>query len=85
MFRSFALRCLLVAGSLLLPLTDALAARTLLVFGDSLSAGYGIPRESAWPSLLAARLDEKKIDYSVVNASISEKPPAAAGHASAIC
>jgi acyl-CoA thioesterase-1 len=71
MFRSFALRCLLVAGSLLLPLTDALAARTLLVFGDSLSAGYGIPRESAWPSLLAARLDEKKIDYSVVNASIS--------------
>ncbi len=71
MFRSFALRCLLVACSLLLPLTDALAARTLLVFGDSLSAGYGIPRESAWPSLLAARLVEKKIDYNVVNASIS--------------
>ena len=71
MFRSFALRCLLIVSSLLLPVTDALAARTLLVFGDSLSAGYGIPRESAWPSLLAARLVEKKIDYSVVNASIS--------------
>ncbi len=71
MFRSFALRCLLIVSSLLLPVTDALAARTLLVFGDSLSAGYGIPRESAWPSLLAARLVEKKIDYNVVNASIS--------------
>ena len=47
------------------------AARTILVFGDSLSAGYGIRQEAAWPSLLAQRLHEKKLDYSVVNASIS--------------
>ncbi len=71
MFRSFILRCLLIASSLFLTVPDALAARTILVFGDSLSAGYGISRESAWPSLLASRLREKKIDYSVVNASIS--------------
>lgn len=48
-----------------------LAARTLLVLGDSLSAGYGIRQEAAWPSLLAQRLQESASDYSVVNASIS--------------
>ena len=47
------------------------AARTILVFGDSLSAGYGIQREAAWPTLLSSRLNEKKFDYNVVNASIS--------------
>ncbi|MFT3850753.1 MAG: arylesterase [Propionivibrio sp.] len=47
------------------------AAQNILVFGDSLSAGYGIPREAAWPSLLAKRLEQKRLDYSVTNASIS--------------
>ena len=47
------------------------AARNILVFGDSLSAGYGIPQEAAWPSLLAKRLEHKRLDYSVTNASIS--------------
>ena len=39
--------------------------------GDSLSAGYGIRQEQAWPSLLAKRLSEKQLDYSVANLSIS--------------
>ena len=47
------------------------AARTLLVFGDSLSAGYGLPRDQAWVSLLAERLKQQRIDYKVANASIS--------------
>lgn len=46
-------------------------ARTLLVYGDSLSAGYGLPREKAWVGLLAARLKQQQIDYTVANASIS--------------
>jgi len=46
-------------------------ARTILVFGDSLSAGYGIRQEAAWPALLQNRLQERRFDYSVVNASIS--------------
>jgi len=50
---------------------SALAARTILVFGDSLSAGYGLRPENAWPSLLQARLGEKRLDYSVANLSIS--------------
>mgnify|MGYP003445843988 CR=1 FL=1 len=37
----------------------ALAAKTVLVMGDSLSAGYGIRPEQAWPALLGKRLTEK--------------------------
>jgi acyl-CoA thioesterase-1 len=74
MFRALTLRfsataCLLVGLALLAP--AAQAARTILVFGDSLSAGYGISQQAAWPTLLAQRLREKKLDYTVVNASIS--------------
>jgi acyl-CoA thioesterase I len=49
----------------------AIANGTIVVFGDSLSAGYGLPREQAWPSLLAERLRGENLDYRVVNASIS--------------
>lgn len=42
--------------------------RTVLVFGDSLSAGYGIRIEQAWPSLLQQKLGQ---DWRVVNASVS--------------
>lgn len=57
--------------SLLLTATPALAAKTILVMGDSLSAGFGIPAEQAWPSLLSKRLNEKQLDYNVANLSIS--------------
>jgi acyl-CoA thioesterase-1 len=61
--------CLLLGFALLAP--TAQAAGTILVFGDSLSAGYGIRQDAAWPALLAQRLQDKKLDYNVVNASIS--------------
>lgn len=51
--------------------TPALAAKTVLVLGDSLSAGYGIRPQEAWPALLDLRLKEKRLDYSVANLSIS--------------
>lgn len=54
----------LLSGPLL---ASALAAPTILVFGDSLSAAYGIPRESGWVSLLERRLGGHKL----VNASVS--------------
>lgn len=47
------------------------AGKTILVYGDSLSAGYGIRQDAAWPALLQQRLSEQRPDYSVVNASIS--------------
>ena len=46
-------------------------AKTLLVIGDSLSAGYGIDLEDGWVSLLQNRLTEQGYGYRVVNASIS--------------
>lgn len=49
----------------------AQAASTVLVFGDSLSAGYGIARQDAWPSLLETRLKDSGYSHAVVNASIS--------------
>lgn len=47
------------------------AARTLLVVGDSLSAAYGMDVNSGWVTLLRQRLEREKLDYQVVNASIS--------------
>ena len=60
---------LFITLTLLAPIAQA--SRTILVFGDSLSAGYGIRQDAAWPALLAKRLQHKQLDYTVVNASIS--------------
>ncbi len=57
-------------GLILLPLT-ASAGQTILVFGDSLSAAYGIPRESGWVSLLEQKLAIRKPGWRIINASVS--------------
>jgi len=49
----------------------AFAAPAILVFGDSLSAAYGIPRSAGWVALLEARLKQRRANYTVTNASIS--------------
>jgi acyl-CoA thioesterase-1 len=49
----------------------AFAAGSILVFGDSLSAGLGIGIEQSWPALLSKRLAAEKLPYSVANASVS--------------
>ena len=46
-------------------------ARTLVVLGDSLSAGYGIRVEDGWVALLERRLAAQGYGYRVVNASVS--------------
>jgi acyl-CoA thioesterase-1 len=45
--------------------------RTILVLGDSLSAGYGIQVQQGWVSLLSQRLAKEGYGYQVVNASVS--------------
>ena len=48
------------------------ATPVILVFGDSISAGYGLPRvEQGWAALLQAKLQEEGYGYQVVNASVS--------------
>ena len=46
-------------------------AATILVLGDSLSAGYGLEAGHVWVDLLAKRLQHHQPPYAVVNASIS--------------
>ena len=57
-------------AALLLPLS-AYAAKNILVFGDSLSAGYGIAIEKSWAYLLQHELERTQSGFSIVNASIS--------------
>jgi len=46
-------------------------APTVLIFGDSLSAGYGIEIDQSWGALLQQRLEAQGYEHRVVNASIS--------------
>ena len=50
---------------------NAYAAKNILVFGDSLSAGYGITIDKGWVKLLQLELNDSNASYKVVNASIS--------------
>lgn len=64
----------LVFASLALAAAASVAAAghgVILVVGDSISAGYGLPAGRGWTSLLEARLRERGYAYDVVNASIS--------------
>ena len=64
---------LLVSLLFILPIAQA-AEKKILVYGDSLSAAYGIAQADGWVALLKQRLDRKsasKINLKVVNASIS--------------
>jgi len=66
------MRSAVTAVVLALALSAATAsAATILVYGDSLSAAYGLPLEQGWVSLLARRLRAEKLDYKVANASLS--------------
>jgi acyl-CoA thioesterase I len=63
---------------LIVAITLGIAARaqnpqppTILVMGDSLSAGYGLKVESGWVALLQQRLATQGYEYHVVNASVS--------------
>ena len=49
----------------------AWAGGTILVYGDSLSAAYGLAQHAGWASLLQVRLKQERLDYTVANASIS--------------
>ncbi len=59
-------RCLL-----LLLLAQPAMGGTLLVVGDSISAGFGLDTQQGWVDLLDKRLQQQGFGYTVVNASIS--------------
>lgn len=47
------------------------SGKTLLIVGDSISAGFGIEVGQGWVSLLEQRLKDKQYNYQLINASIS--------------
>ena len=65
------LRRALLATALIAACLPAAAARTALVFGDSLSAAYGLRPDQGWVHLLAERARRAGLDWKVVNASVS--------------
>ncbi|VEF12151.1 lipolytic protein [Pseudomonas fluorescens] len=61
----------LSAGLALLCMAQNAAAGTVLIVGDSISAGFGLDTRLGWVSLLEQRLKQEGFDDKVVNASIS--------------
>ncbi len=60
----FVLSCL--CGSI-----SSTQAQTLLVLGDSLSAGYQMQAEQSWPALLNEKWQQQGGEHKLINASIS--------------
>jgi acyl-CoA thioesterase I len=56
---------------LFLVAAPAFSAQKILIFGDSLSSGYGIERSQSWVSLLEAKIKKQNPSAQVINASIS--------------
>ncbi|UUJ41902.1 arylesterase [Pseudomonas extremaustralis] len=61
----------LSAGLALMCMAQNAAAGTILIVGDSISAGFGLDTSKGWVALLAQRLKKEGFDDNVVNASIS--------------
>jgi acyl-CoA thioesterase-1 len=69
-FSAYLLKILLCACCLL-PAAAAARESGILVFGDSLSAAYGMPKDAGWVALLQQKLSGRHLPCPVVNASIS--------------
>lgn len=65
------MRFTLLFFALCFSLSTAAATKKLVVLGDSLTEGYGVARESAFPALLEKKIKEAGKDWSVVNAGVS--------------
>lgn len=52
--------------------TETKDTKTILCFGDSITAGYGLEDENdAFPALLQQKIDSLKLNYTVVNSGLS--------------
>jgi acyl-CoA thioesterase-1 len=50
---------------------EAQERKTILFFGDSITAGYGIDSEDAFPAIIQGKLDSNNLNYRSVNAGLS--------------
>jgi acyl-CoA thioesterase-1 len=58
-------------AALLVACVPSYAAKTVMVFGDSLAAAYNLQVEEGWVSILARRVDAAKLQWRFVNASVT--------------
>jgi acyl-CoA thioesterase-1 len=65
------LRKALLLAALSIASAPAWAARTVMVFGDSLSAAYNLSSEQGWVHLIGERIARSNPPWRVVNASVS--------------
>jgi acyl-CoA thioesterase-1 len=63
-------RLLMLSCTLALSVTAA-EPRTLVFFGDSLTAGYGVDPDEAYPALIEKKIEETGRPWRVVNAGLS--------------
>ncbi|MGD1959271.1 MAG: arylesterase [Fulvivirga sp.] len=62
---------LLTAILLTLSLTAQEDRKTIIFFGDSITAGYGLSKEQAFPALIASSLKEEGLNCEILNAGLS--------------
>lgn len=60
-----------VFSLLLFALSFATHGATLLILGDSLSAGYQMAQNQAWPTFLSDELKHKGVELETINGSVS--------------
>ena len=51
--------------------TSAQEKKTILVFGDSITAGYGLEKDQAFPAILQEKIDSVGLNYEVINGGLS--------------
>ena len=50
---------------------NAQDSQTILFFGDSITAGYGLTEEEAFPAIIQQKIDSLGLNYNVVNSGLS--------------
>lgn len=63
---------------LLAPFSHATETKTLTIIGDSLTEGYGIAKEQAYPALLEKKLKQHGLKWKVINSGVSGSTSASA-------
>jgi acyl-CoA thioesterase I len=51
--------------------TDKAKAKTIVFYGNSLTAGYGVDPSEAFPALVQEKIDSLQLPYKVINAGLS--------------
>ena len=67
----FLIFCVFILGSSLIAVTGHARELKLLAFGDSLAAGYGLPKKDGFSDQLEATLNHAGIRLKVINAGVS--------------